>query len=182
MKDILTKIIYNGNETEQEYALKLLYQLCFDDSIAQDIKDNKKLHDLIQKKSSKLKTCDGIVWVLKNKFAQSTNVPNKTIKENNYTHQHVMISYNKESRNVCLRIKEELEKLGKKIWIDVENIHGSSLEAMANAIEQSSCVLLCMTEKYKESPNCRLEAEYVMKLNKPYVPLIMQKGYKPNGW
>ena len=39
-----------------------------------------------------------------------------------------------------------------------------------------------MTEKYKESPNCRLEAEYVMQTNKPFVPLILQKAYKPNGW
>jgi len=39
-----------------------------------------------------------------------------------------------------------------------------------------------MTEKYKESPNCRLEAEYTLQINKPFVPIILQKAYKPNGW
>ncbi len=68
---------------------------------------------------------------------------------------HLMISYNRDSRDLCLRIKSELEKSDYKIWIDVDNIHGSSLESMANAIEQSSCVLMCMTEKYKNSQACQ---------------------------
>jgi hypothetical protein len=41
---------------------------------------------------------------------------------------------------------------------------------------------MCITEKYKQSPNCRLEAEYAVNLNKPIVPLIVQKSYKADGW
>ena len=48
------------------------------------------------------------------------------------------------------------KKKGIKVWIDVENIHGSSLDSMAKAIENSKCVLVCGTEKYKCSNNCRL--------------------------
>lgn len=39
-----------------------------------------------------------------------------------------------------------------------------------------------MTEKYKQSTNCRAEAEYSFQLGRPIVPLIMQKDYKPDGW
>jgi hypothetical protein len=39
-----------------------------------------------------------------------------------------------------------------------------------------------MTELYKESPNCRAEAEYAFQLNKPIIPLYMQANYKANGW
>jgi hypothetical protein len=39
-----------------------------------------------------------------------------------------------------------------------------------------------MSGKYKESINCRSEAEYVLQIKKPYIPLIMEKGYKPDGW
>ncbi len=53
---------------------------------------------------------------------------------------------------------------------------------MANAIEDSLCVIICMTEKYKQSSNCRAEAEYSFKLNKSIIPIIMQSNYKPNGW
>ena len=32
---------------------------------------------------------------------------------------------------------------------------GSTLEAMAKAVEKASLVIICMTQKYKESPSCR---------------------------
>ena len=53
---------------------------------------------------------------------------------------------------------------------------------MAKGIEESWCILICMSSKYKESINCRSEAEYVLQIKKPYVPLIMEKSYKPDGW
>jgi male-specific lethal 1 len=93
--------------------------------------------------------------------------------------KHIMISYNRESRDLCLKIKSELESQNLKVWIDTESISGSSLESMALAIENSFCVLMCMTEKYKQSPNCRAEAEYAFTLNKSIIPLIMQVNYKP---
>ena len=36
--------------------------------------------------------------------------------------------------------------------------------------------------RYKESSFCRLEAEYLIQQKKPFIPLLMQKGYKPDGW
>lgn len=93
-----------------------------------------------------------------------------------------MISYNSGSREMCLKIKAFLEYHGHRVWIDVENIGGSSLEAMANALENSKAVLMCMSEKYKQSANCRAEAEYAFQLGKPIIPLIMQKGYRADGW
>lgn len=53
---------------------------------------------------------------------------------------------------------------------------------VAEAIEGSALVLVCMTEKYKESPNCRLEGEYCNQQKKPFIPLLMQDKYRPNGW
>lgn len=94
----------------------------------------------------------------------------------------IMISYNSKSREVCLNIKSELEKIGFRVWIDIESIYGSSLESMANAIDGSFCVLMCVTEKYKESNYCRLEAEYLLQQKKPFIPIFLQPGYKPNGW
>lgn len=96
--------------------------------------------------------------------------------------KHIMISYNKHSRDLCLEIKKHLESNDHVVWIDVENIHGSSLDSMAKAVENSFCVLMCMTEHYKQSSNCRAEAEYAFQLDKAIIPLIMQKGYKADGW
>jgi hypothetical protein len=54
---------------------------------------------------------------------------------------------------------------------------------MASAVENSYCVLMCVTEKYRQSPNCQLEAKYAFKLKKIVIPLIMEEG-KENvtGW
>ena len=53
---------------------------------------------------------------------------------------------------------------------------------VANAIEQADMVLICMTQKYKDSANCRLEGEYCMNRKVEFVPLMMQQGYRPDGW
>ena len=36
-------------------------------------------------------------------------------------------------------------------WMDVDNMSGSTLEAMAKAVEGSAVVLICVSKKYKES-------------------------------
>lgn len=42
------------------------------------------------------------------------------------------------------------------MWLDVDNINGGVLESMAEAVENSSIVLICMNEQYKQSYYCRL--------------------------
>ena len=44
---------------------------------------------------------------------------------------------------------------GHKVWIDTEQMVGCTLEAMASAVENAQVVLICASEKYKLSPNCR---------------------------
>lgn len=96
--------------------------------------------------------------------------------------KHIMISYNWESRPICIRIKNELQKLNYKVWMDVDQIHGSANESMAEAVENSWCVLMCMTEKYAASFNCKKEAEYADLKKKIILPLMLQNDYQPQGW
>jgi hypothetical protein len=42
-------------------------------------------------------------------------------------------------------------------------MHGNLLDAMSDAIEKSSIFLMCLTEKYKDSPSCRLGKKSVKK-------------------
>jgi hypothetical protein len=180
VKDFLKVIVYNGNEIEQEFAFKLLNQLCFDKKIALDVLSDTKFIEFMNKKVSEtrknlIKYIESILWLCKTDNDKIIQAKNQNLK-------HLFLSYNSENRSLCLSIKSSLERLGFKIWIDVENIHGSSIDAMAKGIESAWCVLICMTEKYKESINCRFEAEYVLQLKKPFIPIIMQKSYKPGGW
>jgi len=56
------------------------------------------------------------------------------------------------------------------------------MESMATAVENAYVILICMTKKYKESPNCRAEAEYTSVLKKNFIPLILDANYRPDGW
>jgi len=74
---------------------------------------------------------------------------------------HIMLSYEWGSKELARKIKGALTAKGYKVWIDIDHIQGSILEAMAFAVEHSQLVLICVSRKYKESPACRMEAEYL---------------------
>lgn len=48
-------------------------------------------------------------------------------------------------------IKETLVSVGYNVWIDEKDMSGSCLEAMARAVENATCLLLCCSRGYKES-------------------------------
>lgn len=177
----IRNLIFTGIEVEKQYALQLLSQLAFNNQVNGEINSDQQLikyvRELVEKNEfsyKKLqKTCVEFLWILQN----------NTTKTKNAIKGHIMISYNTASRDVCLKIKSELEKLHFKVWIDITDIHGSSLESMAQAVENAEFVLVCVTEKYRQSVNCQAEAQYAFKLNKPIIPCILQSGYhNVNGW
>lgn len=98
------------------------------------------------------------------------------------TKGHIMISYQWGHQELIKEIKANLSKRGYNVWLDIEKMNGSTLQAMAEAVEQSCLILICMSPKYKESANCRMEAEYTLNCKKEFLPLIMSKNYKPDGW
>ena len=80
------------------------------------------------------------------------------------------------------RLNLALKKRGYDIWIDVEKMQGSTVEAMSEAVEGAAVMVYGVSKAYKESTNCRLEAQYAFQQQKDMVPLMMVDGYRPNGW
>ena len=101
--------------------------------------------------------------------------------EENYKHD-VMISYCWANKELAVRLWKSLEKAGLSVWIDEEQMAGSTLEAMAGAVEGARVILMIMTQNYKDSAMCRMEAEYAMQNHKVCVPVMAVKGYRPDGW
>ncbi|CAF3362732.1 unnamed protein product [Rotaria sp. Silwood1] len=56
------------------------------------------------------------------------------------------------------------------------------MEVVADAIENSQFVILCMSDSYKRNNNCKAEAEYAFNSKRLILPLIIRTGYKPKGW
>jgi hypothetical protein len=96
--------------------------------------------------------------------------------------KHVMMSYNWDHQPVIKRIHVALVQRGYTVWIDVEQMKGSTVDAMSRAVEDSAVVLIGVSRAYKESTNCRLEAQYAMQREVDTVPLMLVNGYRPDGW
>ncbi|CAF3427646.1 unnamed protein product [Rotaria sp. Silwood1] len=104
-------------------------------------------------------------------------------KEEEVQKYDIMMSYSWADMDLAHRIFKHLtEKLGYRVWLDQEQMHGSTIETMANAVENAEYILMCMSDTYKRSANCQSEAEYAFKRKKNIVPIQMKEDYIPDGW
>lgn len=185
LKDVFTSEEPND---EQKHALNCLWNLVFDEKIRENAKKDRDLMQSLKNlyeftpSDDLRKTCAGITHTINEFPKKILESKSSTNKRNLSTKNHVMISYNSSARDLCVKIKDKLKSDGFKVWMDIEQIQGSALQSMAEAVENSAVILICITERYYLSPNCRLEAEYAVRLNKPIVPLLMQSKFIPQGW
>jgi hypothetical protein len=56
------------------------------------------------------------------------------------------------------------------------------MDRMSEAVEGADVILIGISNAYKESGNCRLEAQYAMQQKRDMIPLILQQGYQAKGW
>jgi len=94
----------------------------------------------------------------------------------------VMISYCWAQKEKARGIANYLQSKNIPIWIDIEQMEGSVLEKMAEAVEESSVILVFLSSKYKDSQACRTEAEYAYKLKKEIICIMAEDNYQPRGW
>eukprot|EP00041_Stephanoeca_diplocostata_P020671 m.467209 g.467209 ORF g.467209 m.467209 type:complete len:1019 (+) comp21634_c0_seq2:536-3592(+) len=94
----------------------------------------------------------------------------------------VMLSYCWDNQSEVHRVHRALQARGYSVWIDVEQMQGCTVDAMAVAVESSHHVVYAVSHAYKNSSPCRLEANYAFQLQKKMVPLMMEEGYAPKGW
>jgi hypothetical protein len=92
----------------------------------------------------------------------------------NEPQQHVMISYNWDHQEVILRVVAAVRQRGYVVWVDTEQMRGSTVDTMAKAVEGCAVMLIGISRAYKESSNCRMEAQYGMQKKKDRIPLLLQ--------
>ena len=178
---VLVSIIKTSNDNgEKASAVNALWVLAFDENNKKAIIQDKETLDILRRLQQSddqevQKAAAGALWELEGKTARNSEMTKAT-------GNHVMISYQWNSQEVLVEVKNRLQASGYRVWMDLEQMGGSTLEAMARAVENSSVVLVCVSHQYKESPNCRSEAEYAYQLRKDIIPLMMQQNYKPDGW
>ncbi|XP_067054111.1 uncharacterized protein [Acropora muricata] len=185
---VLVTMLQTAKDDEESLkASETLWTLAFDDENRKEITNNQaaigELEKLLSSEKSEVKkAAAGALWECqgkdKHKEAKQTTA---TIQEASDC-KHVMISYQWDVQKSMIHVRNELQSQGYKVWMDIDEMGGSTLESMARAVENASVVLMGVSQKYKESPNCRSEAEYAFQLHKDIIPLMMDYRYKPNGW
>ncbi|XP_055860341.1 uncharacterized protein LOC106059582 [Biomphalaria glabrata] len=178
-----SKMISFNDARELENTTECLWTLCFDKSARQVIKDFPglvtALDSLKNSDNEKIrKNAKGALWLI-NEEKEASKVTDNVGED---VGQHIFISYSWAEKTKVKEIYKSLKSHGFKVWVDWENMGGSTLQAMAEAVENASVVLICVSENYKLSNNCRLEAEYTFTKKRNYLPLVMQKQYKADGW
>jgi hypothetical protein len=209
-KEYYPAFLDKGNMYEKKLVCRLLAQMSFNKEIATSLANDPRYMGFMRRcvenkpaanchafELDTFNNCSQIMWNINEATkpqlpaqtprekteAEEQTADESQLSESDQDRGHVMISYNTGSRELCLKIKSELEASGYKVWMDVSDIHGSSLDSMAKAVEGSCAVLMCVTEKYRQSINCQSEAQYAYKMSKPIIPCIMQKGYENvTGW
>ena len=179
---VLISVIKTSKEDEEKAsATRALWMLAFHDNNKEKVRQEEGamdiLHQLQQSKNSEVqKAAAGALWELEGKTARQSSEKIES------TGNHVMISYQWDSQEVLVEVKNRLQASGYRVWMDLEQMKGSTLEAMAEAVENASAVLVCVSRRYKESQNCRSEATYAYDLKKDIIPLMMERNYKGDGW
>ena len=178
---ILVSMIKTSNDGgEKASAIRALWMLAFDENNKNVITQESGALDVLRALQHSAdpdvqKAAAGALWEIEGKTSRTAGM--KEASGN-----HVMISYQWDNQEVLTEVKNKLQASGYRVWMDLEQMGGSTLEAMAKAVENASVVLVCLSQRYKESPNCRSEAEYAYQLRKDIIPLMMQRDYQPDGW
>jgi hypothetical protein len=164
------------------WSLEILLALTFNQEAFNTVKNNTEfvqhLKTLLNSTDADAKrAAERLLWRLEQeeKAVRTTTIPSS----NKYD---IMLSYSHSNKELCHAIYERLVKDGFRVWLDRDEMHGAPMVAMANAIENSEYVLICMSDAYKKSPYCQLEAHYAFERRCCLIPLVMTPRYKPDGW
>jgi hypothetical protein len=160
----------------------ILWALSFNHDIQKQLRSNRKFmydlshlkHELNNEQIRKI--THGILWNLESSHLD------RSISEEDEKMFDIMISYSHKDKILCKQLYDELIKAGYRVWIDFDQMHGNVMDAMAQAIERSHTILICMSDQYRRSNYGRAEAYYAFQRQLKIVPVLVQKHYKPDGW
>ncbi|CAF4747424.1 unnamed protein product [Rotaria sp. Silwood1] len=181
------QIIYTktkkATETVEQLALECFFTMSFNMEAAQLLKNNQAfMNHIRQLAEDKNKTtnpglkkaADGVLWKLEkeNEFKKQC----EEMTGSQTTQFDFMISYSWSDKPLVRKIYKYLtEQCNYRVWLDENELSGSLCQAMAQGIEKSKIILLCMSETYKQSESCRNEAEYARARKKTIIPLKMRE-------
>ena len=142
---LMSMLKTSSDDDERTIAAKALWMLAFDDNnkeaIRKEVGGLEILRELQRSKNPDVqKAAAGTLWELEGKTMNGS-------EKSEVTQNHVMISYQWDNQEVLIEVKNRLQVSGYRVWMELEQMGGSTLEAMAKAVEDSSVILLCVSKR-----------------------------------
>ncbi|CAF2728164.1 unnamed protein product [Rotaria sp. Silwood2] len=174
---------------EQQPTLEILLALTFHNQAAIFLKENSQfishLHTLINSSTEQglRRAAEGLIWKLEKEETATAKLVTISMTKGvrNYKYD-IMLSYSHRDTDLCHRICDRLVNDNFRVWLDRDQIHGSTMVAMADAIENAEFVFVCMSDAYKQSAYCQSEAHYAYERQCHLIPIVMKQNYRPDGW
>lgn len=174
-------------------SLEILLAMAFNKDFAEQLKTNVEFMNSIRSlasasESDLQRVATGLIWKLEK---ENEEMKRKSHEEHSPSSMptivngkiyDIMISYSHSDKKLCHRLLDDLVKEEYRVWIDSQLMHGTTFDAMANAIENSEFVFICMSDAYKQSAFCQMEASYAVKRRCHIIPLVMTMNYRADGW
>ncbi|CAF4608341.1 unnamed protein product [Rotaria socialis] len=191
----LSTLVKCASETEYDDltiklpSLESLWTLVFVEKAAQSLKHNQHLIDYLKSilqidaniPNKLRKAADGLYWKLEKEPERLQDKKTAESEPVNYIYD-AMISYNHKNEEISHKLWQKLTDNNFRIWIDKEKMFGSIMERMAEGVERSEFVIICMSPTYAASPACQSEATYAKSKKRALIPIEVQKDFKPRGW
>ncbi len=172
-----------------QLSLEILWAITFNERAAQTLR-NAHQDFLSYVEANYINSCEegvkaaaeGILWKLETESVTKSKIKKQNSMNSSDEKYDIMISYSHANKDLCFKVHESLVQSNFRVWLDLQNMYGSTLQSMASAIECSEIVLICMSNPYKQSAYCRSEAEYAYARQRHIIPLVLEKKYRPDGW
>ncbi|CAF4322259.1 unnamed protein product, partial [Rotaria sordida] len=159
-QNALPSIIKFAKEANDDpIPLEMVFAMTFNDDAKTIISKDTEFIDYVKELCNSdnkevAKMAHGIMWKIedeekfKQKEEEKTKHEAETTEESSDTESKpydMMISYCWAQQPLCHKISDRLEQGGYKDWLDRDEMRGSIIECMAEAIERSRFVLICMS-------------------------------------
>lgn len=173
----------------KQRALENLLIMSFNEDVSKQLKDDQMLMNnlkLLTEDTSQpnlQRSAESLIWILtKDDSPKEDTDCAVDVAVSEKSAYDIMISYSHKDKDLSFQLYDRLKQDGFQVWIDRDQMFGTPLEAMSNAIEKSEFVLVCMSDSYKQSGYCKMEAYYALERQCSIIPLVMKAHYRPDGW
>lgn len=124
------------------------------------------------------RVADGLLWKIEKEPVLLMEP--KSTKQFKYD---IMISYQHGDFDICQQIYSRLINQNQfRVWFDQQNMYGPVMNRMAEGVEMSEFILVCMSEGYTKSRYCRSEATYAYQIKRYMIPIKLHRNFKATGW